>query len=225
MGRQRTSRHSVAEGREEHHAGRGWRNIRLMLLLAVPLLLLLTTMVVPQDWLLRVRSAVPGVFPSPFDHARITLPSFPIASHLPRRPSPKPLIMLRSMRGSVASAFLHPRAATSKCAALGASSSIASRVLILRGRSHALTWGSWRAAASTTPSGRYAIAYCTCPSGEVVEKLSQALLERKLVACISSWPVTSQFVWEGKVQKETEHLMMIKTRCELDLAPLRLLLR
>ncbi len=67
--------------------------------------------------------------------------------------------------------------------------------------------------AGSTASGKgYAIAYCTCPTVEVVEKLSATLLERKLVACISSWPVTSQFVWQGKVEKESEHLMMIKTR-------------
>lgn len=56
------------------------------------------------------------------------------------------------------------------------------------------------------------IAYCTCPNAEVVDKLSAILLEHKLVACISSWPVTSQFVWQGKLERENEHLMMIKTR-------------
>lgn len=69
-------------------------------------------------------------------------------------------------------------------------------------------------AGSTASGTGYAIAYCTCPTAEVVEKLSATLLERKLVACISSWPVTSQFVWQGKVEKESEHLMMIKTRAD-----------
>jgi uncharacterized protein involved in tolerance to divalent cations len=66
---------------------------------------------------------------------------------------------------------------------------------------------------STAGGKGYAIAYCTCPTTpEVLEKLSATLLERKQVACISSWPVTSQFVWQGKVEKESEHLMMITTR-------------
>jgi len=62
------------------------------------------------------------------------------------------------------------------------------------------------------PTAGYAIAYCTCPSAEVAEKLSSLLLERKLAACISSWPVTSRFVWQGKVERESEHLMMIKLK-------------
>ncbi len=45
----------------------------------------------------------------------------------------------------------------------------------------------------------YSIAYCTCPNAEVVDKLSSILLEKRLAACVSSHPVTSQYVWKGLI--------------------------
>lgn len=44
------------------------------------------------------------------------------------------------------------------------------------------------------------------------EELAEGLLERGLVACISSTEVTSVYMWEGKMQKVGEVQMKIKVR-------------
>lgn len=54
--------------------------------------------------------------------------------------------------------------------------------------------------------------HCTTPdlgSGEVI---AQALVEEHLAACVNFLPgVTSIFRWEGKVEREQECLLIIKT--------------
>ncbi len=44
------------------------------------------------------------------------------------------------------------------------------------------------------------------------ETLAEALVNAKLAACVQILPpMTSVYVWEGKLQKESEHLLLIKT--------------
>ena len=44
------------------------------------------------------------------------------------------------------------------------------------------------------------------------EALATAIINARLAACVQILPqMTSMYVWEGKVQKENEHLMLIKT--------------
>ncbi len=44
------------------------------------------------------------------------------------------------------------------------------------------------------------------------ETLAEAIVTAKLAACVQILPpMTSVYVWEGKVQKEFEHLLLIKT--------------
>lgn len=56
------------------------------------------------------------------------------------------------------------------------------------------------------------VALCTVPDRATGEKLAQALVEERLAACVNLVTgVTSVYRWEGKVQKETECLLVIKT--------------
>lgn len=56
------------------------------------------------------------------------------------------------------------------------------------------------------------LVFVTVGSAEEGKKISQALIEDRLAACVSIiWPVTSTFRWEGDVCEETEGLLMIKT--------------
>lgn len=42
--------------------------------------------------------------------------------------------------------------------------------------------------------------------------LSEKIVESRLAACVQILPImTSVYIWEGKVQKENEHLLLIKT--------------
>ena len=44
------------------------------------------------------------------------------------------------------------------------------------------------------------------------ELLAEKIVEAKLAACVQVLPrMTSVYVWEGKLQKEGEHLLLIKT--------------
>ena len=65
------------------------------------------------------------------------------------------------------------------------------------------------------PSGVFSAAFVTVPDMEVAEKLASGLVTSKLAACVNIIPgLTSVYEWEGKVEKDSELLLMIKTRTE-----------
>lgn len=44
------------------------------------------------------------------------------------------------------------------------------------------------------------------------EDLAEKVVDRRFAACVQILPpMTSVYVWEGKIQKESEHLLLIKT--------------
>jgi periplasmic divalent cation tolerance protein len=58
----------------------------------------------------------------------------------------------------------------------------------------------------------FVLAYISCPPSEA-ESLSQKILESHLAACIHHIPsVMSRYWWDGKLQKEEESLLILKTR-------------
>ena len=66
-------------------------------------------------------------------------------------------------------------------------------------------------ATSMNPSDVHVV-LCTCPA-EAVEVLSRRLVEGRLVACVNVIPaVRSVYRWEGKVEEETESLLIMKTQ-------------
>jgi len=53
----------------------------------------------------------------------------------------------------------------------------------------------------------------TCPSPEVGEKIARAVIEDRLAACVNVVPgLASIYRWEGKVCRDAESLLVIKTR-------------
>jgi len=59
------------------------------------------------------------------------------------------------------------------------------------------------------------IVLTTTPTANEAEILAEKIIEAKLAACVQILPqMTSVYVWQGKVQKEREHLMLIKTSTE-----------
>ncbi len=62
----------------------------------------------------------------------------------------------------------------------------------------------------------HAIVFVTCPSEGDAERISKALLERRLAACVSAIPgVRSLYLWRGSVESASETLLLIKTRANL----------
>ncbi len=51
----------------------------------------------------------------------------------------------------------------------------------------------------------------TAPDRETAEKLAESILEQHLAACIQMADIQSFFIWEGKLQKEGEVALYIKT--------------
>ncbi|MFN3584878.1 divalent-cation tolerance protein CutA [Phenylobacterium sp.] len=50
---------------------------------------------------------------------------------------------------------------------------------------------------------------------EEAERIADALLEEGLAACVQILPVHSRYRWKGKIERQDEHLLLIKTRREL----------
>ena len=55
----------------------------------------------------------------------------------------------------------------------------------------------------------------TTPKLSESTSLAEKIVESKLAACVQIVPqITSVYVWEGKIQKENEQLLLIKTTVE-----------
>ena len=59
------------------------------------------------------------------------------------------------------------------------------------------------------------IVLTTAGSSQQAEKIAGALVERRLAACVNIIPqIQSVYRWEGKIERATEWLLLIKTRAE-----------
>ncbi|KAI3864172.1 hypothetical protein MKW98_031764 [Papaver atlanticum] len=71
---------------------------------------------------------------------------------------------------------------------------------------------------NTVPS---IVVYVTVPTKEAGKKLAESIVTEKLAACVNRVPgVESVYQWEGKIQTDSEELLIIKTRESL-LEPLK----
>lgn len=56
------------------------------------------------------------------------------------------------------------------------------------------------------------IVFTTTPNIEEAEGLAEKIVEAKLAACVQVLPqMKSVYFWQGSLQKESEHLLLIKT--------------
>jgi periplasmic divalent cation tolerance protein len=53
--------------------------------------------------------------------------------------------------------------------------------------------------------------YVTCASKKEAEKISGALLKKKLVACTNYYPINSMYWWKGRIEKAREFALILKT--------------
>lgn len=65
------------------------------------------------------------------------------------------------------------------------------------------------------------IVLTTTPNAVEAESLAEKIVDSRLAACVQVLPqITSFYSWEGKIQREPEHLLLIKTLeekyCELE---------
>ena len=61
-------------------------------------------------------------------------------------------------------------------------------------------------------SSDFELILCTCPDKNTAKQLAHLLVSKKLAACVNILPgITSVYSWEGKIESEQEHLLMIKS--------------
>lgn len=64
-------------------------------------------------------------------------------------------------------------------------------------------------------AGGRLVVLSTVGRAEDAERIGRALVERGLAACVNVLPaVTSIYRWKGKVERDEERLLLIKTRAE-----------
>jgi periplasmic divalent cation tolerance protein len=57
----------------------------------------------------------------------------------------------------------------------------------------------------------YCLILTTIGSREQAGALAELLITRRLAACVQIIPVSSVYTWKGALQKDSEHLLLIKT--------------
>ncbi len=60
----------------------------------------------------------------------------------------------------------------------------------------------------------FAVVMTTTSSAAEAETIATALLKEGLAACVQILPVRSFFTWEGKLNQEEEHLLLIKGKAD-----------
>jgi periplasmic divalent cation tolerance protein len=55
------------------------------------------------------------------------------------------------------------------------------------------------------------VVYVTCASDDEARRLSGALVENRLAACVNIAEVSSIYEWKGKIENADERLLIIKT--------------
>jgi len=59
------------------------------------------------------------------------------------------------------------------------------------------------------------VVLCTCPDKDTARRLAALLVDESLAACVNILPgVTSVYRWEGRVETDSELLLVIKTSRE-----------
>ena len=62
----------------------------------------------------------------------------------------------------------------------------------------------------------FLVVYITAAPGEEAQRLAGALVREKLAACVNRVSgVESTYAWEGRVERDMEDLLIVKTRADL----------
>lgn len=62
------------------------------------------------------------------------------------------------------------------------------------------------------PSTRHACVITTCPNAEEAERLAEALVQRRLAACVQMHTIDSVYRWQGVLERSAEVQLLIKAR-------------
>lgn len=51
----------------------------------------------------------------------------------------------------------------------------------------------------------------TCGSTEEADRIAEALVERRLAACVQQLPIRSTYRWQGRIEHDDEVLLLVKS--------------
>jgi periplasmic divalent cation tolerance protein len=55
------------------------------------------------------------------------------------------------------------------------------------------------------------IVYTTVPGEAIAEKIADTLINERLIACANFYPVKSHYWWKGKLEEQSEVMVIMKT--------------
>jgi len=56
------------------------------------------------------------------------------------------------------------------------------------------------------------LVFCTCPDAPAADRIADSLVREGLAACVNQIPgLTSVYRWEGRIERDAETLLLIKT--------------
>jgi periplasmic divalent cation tolerance protein len=58
----------------------------------------------------------------------------------------------------------------------------------------------------------FKIIYITHPDEDTARRISDHLIQKKMVACANIFPIESAYWWKGQVEQEGEYVSIVKTR-------------
>lgn len=64
-------------------------------------------------------------------------------------------------------------------------------------------------------SESYCLMLTTAGNRDEADRLADLLVSRRLAACVQITGIVSTYTWEGKVTRDSEYLLLIKTRASL----------
>ena len=60
---------------------------------------------------------------------------------------------------------------------------------------------------------KYIVVFITVPDLESGKNIAESIIEKKLGACVNISPkINSIYFWQGNIERDDEHLLIIKTR-------------
>lgn len=62
---------------------------------------------------------------------------------------------------------------------------------------------------------QFTMLFLTCAHQDEAQKIGDALLHHKLIACAKTMPVHASFLWQGVLDKAEETILIMETRQEL----------
>jgi periplasmic divalent cation tolerance protein len=66
---------------------------------------------------------------------------------------------------------------------------------------------------ASSTAGNFSFSFVTAPNEDVAKKIARGLVSGKLAACVNIVPrVTSVYEWKGKLEEDSEVMMIIKSR-------------